>query len=318
MHWLKRNLFLAITGLAGVLLLGGGIALIVVARGRNAELDEGVNETRAQLDGFYARDPFPHKTNIDSARRQSTQLRSEAQKLAKFFAPVPVDRVDAKQFLAMRDRTLSDLREEAQKAGVVLPVSTPPFAFSFGAQRAKIEGFGAGTFPTVPEQMAEVKAICTALYEARVTQIVQIRRARASADDEATTAPTQDYTAGVGITTNASVPAVTHPFEVTFTCFSAEVAQVLASLARSPYGFLVKAVQIEPESAQGHDGGPSPVAAGAQAGASVQPGAGRRPGVKLVEPRPAAPVATSTRPTVLLKERRLKVTLLVYAIRPAK
>lgn len=339
MHWLKRNLFLAVTGLAAIVLLGGGIYFIMAARARNAELDQGVEETRGQLNGFYGRDPFPHQTNIDHARKQATLLRAEAQKLAKHFAPVPVDRVDAREFLGMRDRTLSELRDAAQKAGVGLPATTPPYAFSFDVQRAKIGSFGTGTFPTVPEQMAEVKALCSALYEARVSRILNVRRARASTDDEASSAPQQDYTPGVGNSTNASVHVVTHPFEVTFTCFSAEISQVLASMARSPYGLLVKAVQIEPETAPGPEMGmpgmaPMEPAAGPMPGQPrpprtfpPRPGQGGRP-LPGVQPAPAPipgagvrpPVASaaSDRPVVLLKERRLRVTMLVYAIRPAK
>jgi hypothetical protein len=336
MHWLKRNLFLAVTALAAVLLLGGGIFFILSASSRNKQLDEEVEQTRSQLNGFYGRDPFPHQTNIDSARKQATLLRAEVQKLAKHFAPVPVDRVDSREFLSMRDRTLSELREAAQKAGVGLPATTTPYAFSFDVQRAKVRDFGAGTFPTVPEQMAEVKALCAALYEARVSRILNVRRAKASTDDEVPAAPQQDYTPGVGNTTNASVHAFTHPFEVTFTCFSAEITQVLSSLARSPYGFLVKAVQVEPETGPGAEAGATGASAGDPSGtqASGQPGSprplpprpgqGGRPSGFQLAPGPRAIVrpgslsAASDGPVVLLKERRLRVTMLVYAIRPAK
>lgn len=337
MHWLKRNLFLVVTGLAALVLLGGGIAFILAGRARNAELDQGVEETSSQLNGFYGKDPFPHQTNIDTARKYTTQLQADAQKLAKFFAPVPVDRVDRGEFLSMRDRTLSELRDSAQKAGVGLPAagpSAPPYAFSFDVQRAKIGSFGLGTFPTIPEQMMEVKALCSALYDARVSRIVNVRRARASQDDLASTAPEQDYTPA-GITTNASAQAVVHPFEVTFTCFSAEILQVLSSLARSPYGFLVKAVQIEPDAAAGPEMGMPGMAPAEPGGFQPRPfrqgpprlGPGGRPLPVPVAPVPAPlpgggmrpPLgAASDRPVVLMKERRLRVSLLVYAIRAAK
>lgn len=335
MLWIKRNLFLAVTGLVALLLLGGGVFFVMGGRSRNAALDEEVEATRSKLNSIYGKDPFPHTTNISTARKEIGRLRSEAQKLTKHFSPVPVERVETRDFLTLRDRTLSELRDAAQKAGVGLPPSSSPspYAFSFDVQRAK-NSFGPGTFPVVPQQLMEVKQLCAALYEARVTRLLNIRRARASADDNATGAPVQDYTPGVGIITNAA--AAVHPYEVTFTCFSAELGQVLSALARSPHGFVVKAVQVEPESLQLADAGgvlPPPGAEpGLMAGQPApprfvggrQPPPGRgvpppaRPGVVAPAVAPPRPGPGSDRPVVLLKERRLRVTLLVYAIKPAK
>lgn len=327
MLWLKRNLFLAVTGLVALILLGGGILFVMAGRSRNVALDEEVEATRGKLNNIYNKDPFPHGTNIDAARKEIARLRGEVQKLTKHFTAVPVEKVDTREFLTLRDRTLSDLRDAAQKAGVALPPSTPaPYAFSFDVQRAK-NSFGPGTFPVVPQQMMEVKQLCAALYDARVSRILNIRRARASADDNAPGAPVQDYTPGVGIVTVSQ--AVTHPYEVTFTCFSAEIGQVLTSLGRSPHGFVVKAMQVEPETLHADAGGigmqgalPPP------AGQPVPPRFGRPPpgrGPGAPAPRapgiapvpPGRPGAASDRPVVLLKEQRLRVTLLVYVVKPA-
>lgn len=323
MLWIKRNLFLAVTGLVALILLGGGVFFVMAGRSRNVALDEEVEATRGKLNNIYNKDPFPHGTNIDAAKKEIARLRGESAKLTKYFTAVPVEKVDTREFLTMRDRTLSELRDAAQKAGVGLPPSTPaPYAFSFDVQRAK-NSFGPGTFPVVPQQMMEVKQLCAALYDARVSRILNIRRARASQDDNAPGAPVQDYTPGVGIIT--APQAVTHPYEVTFTCFSAEIGQVLTSLGRSPHGFVVKAMQVDPETLQADPGGMGvPGAQPPPAGQPMPPRfvrpppgrpAPRPPGVAPAAPGRPAP--GSDRPVVLLKEQRLRVTLLVYVIKPA-
>src|SRR5262249_55252722 len=100
----------------------------------------------------------------------------------------------------------------------------------------------------------------------------------------------------------------------------------------SPHGFVVKAIHVEPAAepaaaipgAPGRPGaapGPGPNPANTppirrppplQGGVPVPPAPVA--GVPLAPPRPLSP----DKPNVLLKERRLKVTLLVYAIRTLK
>jgi hypothetical protein len=49
------------------------------------------------------------------------------------------------------------------------------------------------------------------------------------------------------------------PYEVTFRCFTPELANVLAGFARSPYGLLVKAINSEPAPASATDVAVAPV-----------------------------------------------------------
>ena len=95
-------------------------------------------------------------------------------------------------------------------------------------------------------------------------------------------------------------------------------------LERSPYGFVLKAIMVEPDaSAPGFAADP-----GGAVGGQPQPGVVRpppRPRFNTAPPpRPAPGGAAVVRPPVndkpihVLKEKRLKVTMLVYAIKPAK
>ncbi|MEY2410559.1 MAG: hypothetical protein QOF48_3229 [Verrucomicrobiota bacterium] len=323
MLWIKRNLFLTVSAIVALALLGGGGYYVYAALASNAELDAEVQSTRTELNGLYALDVFPHATNIAAAKAETAKLRAEVASAHKLFMPVPGEKVDARGFSRLRDNTLDELRNVALKGGVRLPAD--PYAFSFQTQKSKTE-FAPDTFPLVPEQMTEIKALCMILFEARINQIGNIRRARVSRDDR-TSVNSSDYLSPIlNNELIAGAEAASHPYEFTFFCFTSELAAVLNSLERSPQGFVTKAMMVEPD----------PSAPGAPAGTGIgtsqpppphfQPPPGRNPNLpRLPLPRPGVPVApgvarppANDKPLYVLKEKRLKVTMLVYAIKPAK
>ena len=75
-------------------------------------------------------------------------------------------------------------------------------------------------------QLAEVKAICTVLFQAKINSLDNIRRERVSEDD--LKGPQTDYLPEKSVTNEL---AVLSPYEVTFRCFSSELAAVLAGFA---------------------------------------------------------------------------------------
>jgi hypothetical protein len=327
MLWIKRNLFLAIGGLVALLLLAGGGYYVYSAIGRNTELSAEVEATRTKLNDLYKLDPFPHATNITAAKTETARLNVEIAKGQKLFAAVATERVDARGFTRMRDTTLDELRTLAMKAQIALPVEG--YAFSFQTQRSRSESsLAPDTFPLVPQQLMEIKALCLILYDARINQIANIRRARVSRDDY-NAGNASDYLSPIlanAVVTEAE--AASHPYEFTFFCFTAELAAVLNGIQHSPSGFVVKAMMVEPDSSApgaliGNPGAaPVPVP---QPG--IQPPRPRRP--NPLNPAPAQPVrpagavapvrnAANDRPIHVLKEKRLKVTMLVYAIKPSK
>ena len=180
MLWIKRNLFMAIVGFVGLALLGGGGFYVYSGLGRNTELKAEVEAQRTRLNDLYKQEVFPHATNIATAKAETAKFHAEVGKSLKFFTPVPSGKVDARAFSRLRDNTLDELRGLAMKAGVKLPADL--YAFSFQTQKPKTE-FAPDTFPLVPEQMVEIKALCQILFEARINQIGNIRRARVSLDD---------------------------------------------------------------------------------------------------------------------------------------
>src|SRR5207247_303925 len=140
-----------------------------------------------------------------------------------------------------RDNTLDELHRLADQARTTLPSKT--YAFSFQTQKDKTD-FKEGTFPAIPQQMAEVKALCKILFDAHVDPLVNLRRSRVSKDDEESTAAS-DYHS-LKIETNTAVETVTSPYEVSFNCLSSDLAVAMQGFLASPHGFVVKAMHVEP------------------------------------------------------------------------
>ena len=321
MLWIKRNLFLAVGGFIALLALLGGLYYLWSGIQLNNELGETVNGNQSTLNGLYTSpDPFPSRNNIDLAKAETERLRQEAAKSRKYFTPIPVEKMTGVPFRSFRDLTLDGLRKAATAADTKLPSLN--YAFSFSAQNSQTQ-FTPGTFPLIPEQMAEVKAISEILFKASVKQISNIRRARVS-DEDAKTGGTDYLT--LGIMTNAEAQVVTSPYEVSFYSFSANLAQIMTAFGTAPFGAVVKAIQVEGEDASkladaGAAAGPAGVASTTLRPGAVQPPP--RPGVPArLQPAGAAqsrtPAGASRRSQTILDEKPFKVTMLLYVVKPLK
>lgn len=318
MLWIKRNLFLAIGGLLAAALLAGGLFYFFKARSTNSELDEQLNQTRHSLEELYKKDPFPSQTNIARAKEATAQLQAALAAARKFFAPVPAEKVTGLAFRTYRDNTLAELQRLAEQSHVTLP--SPDYSFSFAVVKNRFE-FGEGTFPAVPEQMAEVRALCKILFDAHVDPLVSVRRAKVSADDREASANVTDYVS-IPVTTNDQAQAVFSPYEFTFHGLSSELALVLEALNKSPYGFLVKAVHVEPVPETPIVPGAIPAGGQPSPNQPIPPGnrgfRGMRTRGNVPVPPLARPPVAGDKPVTLLKERRLRITVLIYAVRGAK
>ncbi len=335
MLWIKRNLFLTLGGLVAALLLGAGIVYFLGAKSKNDKLEEDIAQTTNTLNTLYNAPVFPGATNIDTARRETEKLRAAVAQMQKLFTPVPAEKVTGLAFRSYRDNTLAELHHLADQARTTLPSKT--YAFSFQAQKDKVD-FKEGTFPAIPQQMAEVKAMCKILFDAHVDPLLNLRRSRVSKDDEESSAAT-DYHS-LKIETNSAMDTVTSPYEVTFNCLSSDLAATLQGFMGSPHGFVVKAFQVEPaaEPAAPALPGTNPRAPGTPTTSTqtpapppprpLRPSPAGAPGAAVGQVPPPPPPAlaatvplktvSSDKPIILLKERRLKVTLLVYVIKTLK
>src|SRR6266567_8580851 len=181
MLWIKRNIFLALGGLMAALLLSGGIVYFLAAKSKNEKLEDEIGRTTNSLNNLYNSPVFPGATNIDTAKRETEKLRAAVGQMQTLFAPVPAEKVTGLAFRSYRDNTLAELHHLADQARTTLPTKT--YAFSFQTQKDKVD-FKEGTFPAIPQQMAEIKTLCKILFDAHVDPLVNVRRSRVSKDDE--------------------------------------------------------------------------------------------------------------------------------------
>ena len=140
------------------------------------------------------------------------------------------------QFAAARDHTLNQLQIEAANSSVSLP---PQYGFSFEAERTLVK-FAPSGLSGLAQQLGEVKTICEIFYAAKVNSLDDIRRVRVSSDDA--NGSQSDYLDQKAVTNQL---AVFIPYEVTFRGFSPDLAKVLASLASSSHGFIVKGINVQ-------------------------------------------------------------------------
>ena len=316
MLWIKRNLFLAVGGLIAVLLLAGGIFYFISAQQRNKSIEEQLEANRTELDRLQKQIPFPSEANVGIAKKEAEKLRASVGTLHRFFTPVPAEKVTGSiELRRYLDRTIAELHRTASAARIGVP--GPGYGFSFETQKPKTS-FQDGTFPAIPEQLAEVQAICRILFNANVDPIYNIRRARVSRDDDLSTSASDYLT--LKVQTNLATSTVASPYEFTFGCLSAELAGVLEGLAASPHGFVVKSVAVEP-GVDTSTNAPTVMPVPGQRNAATTPPPNRnRPGGTAAANAASAKPAVGEKPVFLLREKRLKVTLSIHAIKalPAK
>jgi hypothetical protein len=319
MVWLKRNLFLVIFGVIALGLLGYAGFYFWTNRTANKELETKLEETKAQLEQLYRKNPFPSETNIATARNELARVRQVVNVAQQFYQPIPFEKVADKDFRAVLDNTVFDLQERARQIGVELPEKD--YAFSFKAQKTLLT-FAPGSFPTLPEQLAEIKTICGLLFDAKINRLANVKRMRVTVDDPAGAADYHDQQT----VTNDVTKTVSNPYEVTFHSFSAEIAQALEGFYKSPHGMIVKTLAVKPAPEAPNRPGAAPPPRpnvipppGGPIRPNVPPGAPGAvpPAVAPVpmQPRPARPGQKEVLKTVL-NEKLLEATVLIEIIKP--
>jgi hypothetical protein len=320
MLWIKRNLFLVGFLLVACVLLAGGLFYLWSSNARNTEMEAQVAQSKQDLETLLQQHPFPSPTNIAVAKAQLARLRQAITNAQPFFQPVPCELITNQQpFKALLNRTLWELQQKAGAAGVALPKNE--YAFSFEAQQKQLNLVPA-SFGTLCEQLAEIKAICLVLFDAKVNRLAHVKRWRVSPDDPVGSPDYHDYE---GTVTNQPLGLVANTYEVAFHCFSSELAAALEGFYKSPYGLSVKSLAalpappmelnaggpaVTPHPGAAPRGAPSQTTLPRQAPGMAMPPPGFRPPPPAGGRFPGAMVAPPRETLqVVLNEQLLNVTL---------
>jgi hypothetical protein len=334
MAWIKRNLFFLIGSLIAVALIVVGVFYLLGQINDESQVTEDIQKVYADLADLAGRKPHPGNDKIDNikaAREQEAVLRKYIEKERALFQPIapipdlPTNKLSTAEYAREYARelriTIAELRRSADQQSVKLP---PDYDFTFKSQKGSLT-FDPGSLGELASHLGEIKALSDILFAAKINFLDSIQREIISTNQD--TNPS-DY---LQTRKTVSLPlADLTPYQVSFRCFSAELAQVLASLATSPYGFMVESINVEPASAVNEDtGGPFGPGGGVSPPPFInptpvpgQPGFDPRTGRRFVIPPPGvglAPTpapAPSGRPTEFLKEKAFRVTLLIQVVKP--
>jgi hypothetical protein len=327
MTWIKQNLVLAGGGLLAVLLLGLGGYYLYGNMQKNEEVNEELGKYQNTLTNIYKSPTFPSPTNIATAKKELAALKAAMGKAQQVLSPVPAEKVTDLAFKSLLDTTLFELQKAAELAGVGLPEKG--YAFSFSNEKIAVQ-FPPSSFPVLPEQLAEVKAICDILFSAKINKLTQIKRVKVSdrglirvGNDPSSPGGGKDYLE-MKMEVDPVLGLAFMPYQVDFESFTTELALILDAFSKSKYGLLVKAVMIDSEQI--------PVAgtvgitnqAVAPAARPMVPrayGTNATNPAALIRPPPAAfrlpnsPMPGKDGLTTVLNEKLIKVTLLVESVR---
>jgi len=350
MAWIKRNLLFVIGTVVSLALLVFAGYYNYTGWQHKIEEAKALDEQYAQRRRLNTQEPHPGSdtvNNIELAREQVKKIRGVLAAAGKYFqAPLAIPNttnLSSSQFTAALRDTVSELSRSAAAASVQLP---PDFKFSF-SQQLRLLNF-TGSLEPLAQQLGEVKALSDVLIKAKVNSIDGIQRERVSPDDAA--GPQADYYTDTPSETNDL--AILTPYQITFRSFSRELAEVLATLASSPHGFIVQRIRVEPAPATTLEGAAPPVAqtrfyqtptvsrAAREADEAARDAASLRPDLfkyngPSAYPRPTpAPAYPTTSPAygaptpyypatsstragsqMVLNERQLRITLLIQVVK---
>lgn len=243
MLWLKRNLLLAGGILLAAVLLGAAGFFLFQQYSRNAEVTEKLTTQADTFRRLNTEDPSVTEENVTAARQEQARLLAALQEARKFFAPLSTQtNIDTATFKGLLATTVFELEQMAKRQGVRTPPAPStggPYAYTFGSQYSATSIDPKDLVP-LSYQLLEIRAIVSAVFEARVHSLINLRRTPVSKKEQGPDLLTyrRSYT-------NQVAGAAVTPYEITFNGFSSELAAVIEGLLRSPCCFVIKNVNVE-------------------------------------------------------------------------
>jgi len=243
MPWIKRNLPFVIGIAIAVGLLGFGVFYLLDNLSAADRAREELSSENTKWNDLVERKPAaPNDENIKAAHAQQEQLAKFRESTRPLFAvqPLPAGLDDA-AFKNLLDRTVDSLEKLAERNSVRLPKPTEgKFAFTFEPQKKQLE-FSSKTLVPLTVQLMDVSDLCSVLFSAKIHALESIRRTTVGTND---VNPPSNYMTKK-VSTNSITGAAIYPYELTFNCFSAELAGVLSGLINAGPVYVVKSINVE-------------------------------------------------------------------------
>ena len=290
MAWIKRNLSLVISGVVALALLGIGGWYLWSAMQKNRQVDTDINQIKSEIETLLGKQPTPNAQNLADAKKQLERLNTFMLTAKKQFPPTPppAQPLDNQSFKSLLQTTVDELQKQATSVGIHVETN---YYYTFENERLPVM-FPPESLRPLSERLSEVKMLASILFKSRINRLVGMRRAMVPGEQAIPAAPAaaNDYLPARAVA-NADTGMTLWPYEVTFHCFSPELAGVLDSLQRVEYGLVVKSISSD----------------------ALREGA-------QTAPRNVSPARTNAPPKALqtiIDERTLRVTLRVEIIKPS-
>jgi hypothetical protein len=307
MPWVKRNLGLVIGGAVALVLMVLAGYYLWTKYGDDTAVTAELETTTQRYQELLNRPLHPGTesgkvNNIELAKDEHKRLQGFLQEVRGRFGKreIPTNITD-RDFRALLDNTIYDMKQQADTLGISLPQKD--YWFTFAAQRQAVSF---KSIEMLTHQLLDIKDLVQILYAARIHDLKGIRRVPASSDDNNAT----DFLTDQKPTTNQF--AILTPYELRFQGFSSELGRVMEGLASARRCFVIKNVSVDKAPP---DGTADPLA---------QPIPFMDPRVAMStrysryapQPQPVAQAPVPRRPpNVLLDENKLQFVLIVNAVR---
>lgn len=304
MAWLKRNPGLVAGAVVALALMGLAGYYLWTKIQEEAAVTQQLEEANNRFNSLLRRPIHPGNeevNNIERAREQVERLKVLLADVRNKIGTNEIPRkISNQEFRALLDNTVTELQRDAEKLGITLPAKD--YWFTFSPQKTLVE-FNA--IEMLMQQLMDIKALTEILYEAKIHDLVALKRVPAATEDNNQT----DFLGDKKPTTN-SVAIVT-PYEITFNGFSSELANVLEGLINAEQCFVVRSVGVEKATEKAAD----PLNPGFPGYSTMSPSMMQRYAPQRYAP-PAYSYAQPRRSSnVLLDEEKLKFVLMVDAVR---
>jgi hypothetical protein len=310
MAWVKKNLFLLIGALLSLAALGYAVFFVQAKKTADQEVTTQLDEAAEKYKQLITRKVHPGNEKVDNiqkAKDELVKMRAFMDEMREYLkGPELGTNVNNQIFRAQLDTSVSQMRRQAEEAGVALPNTN--FWFTFTSYKTTVDF--KGEMQGLAAELEDIKSIMRVLYDARVHSVAALKRAATSETEFMGTA---DYLQNRYPRTNDW--AVSTPYEITFQGFSSELARVMEGLANAKQCFVVKTVGVAQAPEERRPNTPAPM--------MVQPMyndpmARYRPQPQVQYIPRAAPGAGRGQPAgikTVLDENKLRFTLQVDSIR---
>lgn len=291
-------MFLVIGIVAAAAVMTCAVLYLLNRYARSEQYTGDFNDVVAKLQEYVNKEPYPMEANVAVFQDGNKVLRDFMDTCDKLIVPTSYEKMDTQKFKTHLENVIAELSREATNDNVALPKS---YAFTFADIRPKSNLIAYGIDP-LALQLAEIRLLCTSLFQAKIHSLESLQRVRVSSDDGNSAT---DYLDDRRIITNAF--SITTPYKISFRCLQGELSAVLNSLATCKDFIVVKTMEV--------------LSTAEYAAVSAEPKPPEEPMTPTAPKQPgkkATPVPVKPVLPVVLDQKPVKVTMLIEIVRPYK